>query len=355
VVATVRCSAYWAARAIGWLPQGDEGPLRQLGQHVAGQVCDRCLMSSRLLVLAWHNVDPTWCFPARQGAGARGLTRQLAFLARRCNVVPLGDALAALDRREPLPPRAVALTFDDGYRDQLELAAPMLAQLGLPATFFLVPGLLDRTARPWWEELGWIFSRSSRDVVVVRGRTFQLGSDAERRQSLLQVLEDLKRRDQTGREAAIDELRQRCAPQGKLEEQASFLDWSGARELARRGFTVASHSLNHAILAEEPPSEQERDLALSRELLERELDLPVLLLAYPNGKRSDYSAATVAAAHRAGYSHALTTLDGWNRPATASYEARRFVIQPERGTPGLALVPLRSVRARARAVRDRRR
>src|SRR5829696_2195147 len=129
-------------------------------------------MSRRLLVLAWHNVDPTWCFPAP--GGDRGLERQLAFLARRCNVVPLAEGLRALDQDDPLPPRAVALSFDDGYRDQLELAAPMLAQLGLPATFFLVPGLLDRTARPWWEELGWIFSRSSQDVVAFQGRTFQL-------------------------------------------------------------------------------------------------------------------------------------------------------------------------------------
>jgi peptidoglycan/xylan/chitin deacetylase (PgdA/CDA1 family) len=312
-------------------------------------------MSRRLLVLAWHNVDPTWCFPAPRGAGARGLERQLAFLARRCNVVPLAEGLRALDRDDPLPPRAVALTFDDGYRDHLELAAPMLARLGLPATFFLVPGLLDRTARPWWELLAWALTRSTRDAVAWEGRTLDLGDDGRRRRALATVLEGLKRRDQLARDAALDELAERCAPDGKLAEHASFLDWDGARQLARRGFTVASHSLHHAILAEESTAAQERDLTLSRRRLEEELEVPVELLAYPNGKLDDYSQATVAAARGAGYSHALTTVEGWNRPSTAPYEVRRFVQQPERGAPGLALVPAHPVWARVRAIRDRRR
>jgi peptidoglycan/xylan/chitin deacetylase (PgdA/CDA1 family) len=312
-------------------------------------------MSRRLLVLAWHNVDPTWCFPAPRGTGARGLERQLAFLARRCTVVPLADGLRTLDQDDPLPPRAVALTFDDGYRDQLELAAPMLARLGLPATFFLVPGLLDGMARPWWELLAWVLTRSTRDSVAWEGRTLGLGDDGQRRRALATVLEALKRRDQLARDAALDELAERCAPDGKLEEHASFLDWHGARQLVRRGFTVASHSLHHAILAEEPAPAQERDLTLSRRRLEEELEVPVELLAYPNGKLPDYTQATVAAARGAGYSHALTTVEGWNQPTTAPYEIRRFVQQPERGVPGLALVPLHPVWARVRTVRDRRR
>jgi len=70
-------------------------------------------MDAWLLVLGWHNVEPTWFFPAAPDAGRRGLARQLAFLRRFANVVSLGTALQALVERRPLPPRAVALTFDD--------------------------------------------------------------------------------------------------------------------------------------------------------------------------------------------------------------------------------------------------
>ncbi len=142
-------------------------------------------MADRLLVLGWHNVASTWLFPSNSGAGPKGMERQLRFLRRSTNVVDLREALAALTTGRPLPPRAVAITFDDGYRDQLELAVPMLERLGLPATFFLVPGLLDRTVPAWWEELAWTFTRATRRSVVWEGRTLALADAAERRPVIL--------------------------------------------------------------------------------------------------------------------------------------------------------------------------
>jgi peptidoglycan/xylan/chitin deacetylase (PgdA/CDA1 family) len=319
-------------------------------------------MGHRLLVLGWHNVEPTWCFPAPSGAGRSGLQRQCAFLARSANVVPLDDALRALDEGRPLPPRAVALTFDDGYRDQLELAVPILEGLGLPATFFLVPGLLDGTASPWWEVLGWLFGRATGDAVVWEGTTVGLRGAAERRSSLRVVSELLKCRDGQARQAAIQELTNRCRPLGSPAERARFMDWADARELARRGFAIGSHSQRHAILSQESGAEQRRDLAVSRRQLELELEVPVELLCYPNGTPRDYDHGTIAAAQDAGYSHAVTTITGWNRPTTPCFEIRRFVLQPERGVAGLAIVPLdpawrrlRRLRRRPAAVSGRRR
>jgi peptidoglycan/xylan/chitin deacetylase (PgdA/CDA1 family) len=310
-------------------------------------------MRRRLLVLGWHNVEPTWCFPAADGAGRRGLRRQLAFLARFANVVALDEGLRALRAGRPLPPRAVAITFDDGYRDQLEVAVPMLERLGLPATFFLVPGLLDGDDRPWWEVLGWVFARATREVVAWEGRTLGLRDDAERHARLVAVGELLKRRDRAARQQAVQELTDRCRPAGSPGDRARFLDWAGARDLARRGFTVGSHSLHHAILSQESEAEQRDDLAGSRKRLEQELDVPVDLLAYPNGTPLDYDDATVAAARAAGYDHAVTTVTGWNRPVTPPLEGRRFVMQPERGTAGLSMVPLDPVWRRVRPLRGR--
>jgi peptidoglycan/xylan/chitin deacetylase (PgdA/CDA1 family) len=310
-------------------------------------------MSRRLLVLAWHNVEPTWCFPARAAAGRRGLQEQLTFLARVANVIPLGDGLRALGQGAPLPAKSVAITFDDGYRDQLELAVPMLERLGLPATFFLITGLLDRTVRPWWEVLGWIFRRATRDVVLWEGRTVGLRGEAERRASLYSVSELLKRRDGRARDEAIEELANLCRPADAPREQAMFMDWAGARDLVHRGFTVGSHSQNHAILAYESEAEQRRDLGVSRRQLTQELGVTVDLLAYPNGTALDYDQTTVAAARDAGYTHAVTTIAGWNDPTTTSYDVRRFVLQPERGVAGLSIVPLNPVWRRVRQCRDR--
>src|ERR1700753_3649328 len=117
-------------------------------------------MSNRLLVLGWHNIDPTPGFPDPPGVGRLGFAKQLRTLQRFANVLRLEDALRLLAAGGPPPPRAVVLTFDDGYLDNLELGVPMLAEHDFPATFFLVPGFLSGTVGAWWEDLSAAFERA---------------------------------------------------------------------------------------------------------------------------------------------------------------------------------------------------
>ncbi|HEX2159031.1 MAG TPA: GNAT family N-acetyltransferase [Actinomycetes bacterium] len=287
-------------------------------------------MSDHLLIVAWHNVDPTWNYPAAPGAGAAGFEHQLRRLQRLGTIVPLATALRQLTTGQPLPPRAIALTFDDGYRDNLEVGAPVLERLGLPATFFLVPGILDGRISPWWETVAWAVQASGKASVEWEGRTLPLGGRARRR-ALELVTERLKTLDQAARGRAVAELVERLEPDGSPDHRRLFLDWDGARELLRRGFEIGGHSMDHAILARESPAAQLEDLVESRRRLEAELDAPIDLLAYPNGSRADYDAATVDAARRAGYSHGLTARSGWNSRATPLFEIQRVVLEPQRG------------------------
>jgi peptidoglycan/xylan/chitin deacetylase (PgdA/CDA1 family) len=286
-------------------------------------------MAARLLILVWHNVEGTWCYPAHPGAGIAGLARQLAWLKRLATVVPLAPSLAALSAGRPLPPRAVALTFDDGYRDNLDLAVPLLERLGLPCTFFLVPGLLSREVRPWWEVLAWGFARSTRGTVWWEGRPLRT-DDRWGRRSFVWAVERMKAADRSTRDRRVGELLDLLQPEGSPGEERMFLDWDGARGLVRRGFSVGSHSMYHAILSREAPDAQLHDLVVSRRRLEAELDVPIRLLAYPNGTRTDYDGATVRAAQQAGYQHALAAHAGLNQRSTPGYGHCRLVLEPQR-------------------------
>jgi peptidoglycan/xylan/chitin deacetylase (PgdA/CDA1 family) len=291
-------------------------------------------LGSRLVVLMWHNVEGTWCYPSPGGAGAWGLTRQLRRLQQLATVVPLQEALEALAAGRPLPARAVAITFDDGYRDNVDCAAPLLEDLGIPATFFLVPGLLSGDVRPWWEILAWGFARARPAVVSWDGRALPTRGRRGLR-SFWWLSERLKLLDRTTREALVDELLEVLQPEGRAGEDRLFLDWDGARELVRRGFTIGSHSMRHAILSREDSREQVMDLISARRQLEAELDVPVNLLAYPNGTKADYDAHTIHAAAQAGHTHALGAHAGVNGPSTPPYAHPRFFMEPDRGFPDI--------------------
>ena len=317
--------------------------MRPVGQGKDHGVADR------LRVLCYHNVRGTWCFPSAGDTGVRGLEQQLRALRPVANVVPLDEALTRLSGGLPLPRAAVALTFDDGYTDNLSLAAPILERLELPATFFLVPGLLSRTVSAWWETTGWAFTSATRAELAWEGGVHPLRSPAERAQAQTVVAAALKRRNRAAREDAVAELVERLAPSGRAPGPELFLDWEGARSLLARGHAVGSHSSYHAILSQESEDEQVEDLAQARCRLEEELGVPTPLLAYPNGTRADYDAATLRAAERAGHSFAVTTIDGANRPSTPRYEIRRSFMVPQRGVVDL----LANARRVARDARSR--
>lgn len=299
----------------------------------------------RLLVLGWHNARPTWYFPAPNGLA--GLERQLRFLRRCATVVPLQPALDMLRAGHDLPPRAVALTFDDGYRDQLDDAARLLGQLKLPATFFLVPELLDGTADPWWERLAWAVTQTSRDRLRWEQVEFDLSNPRARLAVAQTLAEQLKRRPRALRDGAVRDVVERCAPERPSRIADMFLDWDGARNLVRLGFEVGSHSMRHDILTEQPARDQVQDLAASRQNLQR-LGIPVDLLAYPNGTAADVDATTVAAAVAAGYRYGITTIPGLAAPSTEAFSVPRFVRQPERGVVGLARIAAHPIRRRIR-------
>lgn len=292
-------------------------------------------MGTRLLIYTWHNVEGTWCFPNVPGRGITQFRRQLQVLKRLGAVVPLANALHDLSHGRPLPARAVALTFDDGYRDSLELAVPVLESLKLPATFFLVPALLSDEVQAWWEVLSWAVRRSGRTDIAWRGVTVLLDGDQRRRAWADEVAEQLKLLNREDREHALAELVEVLAPAGAPPSRL-FLDWDDARELVRHRFAIGSHSQFHAILARETPQAQSWDLVESRSLLERELQVRVELLAYPNGRRQDFDDSTVAAAGAAGYTFGLSTMDGYNQRDTPRYEIRRTCIWPHHDVLGIA-------------------
>ena len=96
----------------------------------------------RLTVLIFHRVrpEPDPLFPRELDAAA--FRERLSWLRAWFNVLPLDDAVDALARGS-LPVRAAAITFDDGYADNHDVALPILREMGVPATFFIATGFLD--------------------------------------------------------------------------------------------------------------------------------------------------------------------------------------------------------------------
>jgi peptidoglycan/xylan/chitin deacetylase (PgdA/CDA1 family) len=219
-------------------------------------------------ILMYHSVPGEdvrpWIDP-RNTTHPDEFARQMQFLATQRSVVPLAEVVAALESGRSLAPGTVALTFDDGYRDQALVAAPILAALGLPATFFLATGAIDRGAPQWVDELYAIYrtrTASALDLGAL-GPSFDLAEPQAASASHALVAGRLLVADEDGRQALFARLRQQLRP--AAAPPRCTLDWREVRELAAcPGFVIGVHTRAHLALPKHDRARVAEDLARFR-------------------------------------------------------------------------------------------
>ena len=228
------------------------------------------------------------------------------------DIVSLDEALLRLQQ----PKRGrffVALTFDDGYRDNVEHAWPILAKHGAPWTLFVTPGFADRTARLWWLELEEAICVLPRlDVVLPDGRfSARTETDSEKSRAFDKLYWRLRRGPEEILLSAISELTTEAGIDPAALVERECLPWETLRALSGApGVTIGAHTLTHPMLAKHDAETARREIVGSKARLEAELGMPIHHFAYPVGDPGSAGPREFALAQEAGFVSAVTTRPG---------------------------------------------
>lgn len=248
--------------------------------------------------------------------------RICSWLAAWFNVLPLDRALE-LQGVGRLPDRALAITFDDGYADNHDVALPILRAHGLCATFFIATAYLDG-GRMWNDTIVEAVRRSCHGALDLTGLGLPLPDAAPldslvaRRDLALGLLRATKYLAAEQRQAVADEIAQRS---GAVLPDDLMMTAEELRRIAASGMQVGAHTLSHPILARLQDREAEREIRDGKASLEALLGQRVDLFAYPNGKPGrDYLPRDVDLVRRAGFTAAVSTAYG----VACGYPAHRF-------------------------------
>lgn len=275
-------------------------------------------IQTSLSILIYHRVlaKPDWLFPDQMHA--RRFSQHLQLLARWFHVLPLCDALLQL-KHGTLPPRAAAITFDDGYADNVEVALPLLQQVGLPATFFIASGFLDG-GQMWNDAIIDMVRHAAADSLNLSrcglGR-FDIRTPALRRAAIDALLAALKHLPPAERLARVKAMTRHFTP--------TMLSTDQLLALHRGGMDIGAHTISHPILNAISDTDARVEIAGGRRQLERIIQAPVRLFAYPNGKLGDdYGARHVSLVRTLGFEGAVTTAWGAAQPELDPFQLPRF-------------------------------
>lgn len=217
---------------------------------------------SQLTVVAFHRVsnvlpeDGLTCSPEK-------FDKFCAFFAKHFRVVPFADQVRGCAAGHDMG-GTLSITFDDGYLDNYEVAAPILKKHGLPATFFVTTGFVNSNSIPFWDK--------------------------------------------------------------ELPRQPGWMSWEQVRDLSRQGFDIGAHTHSHLDMAASPLEQVETELQQSKHILEAELGKPVDLFVYPFGGPTQINEHAIERVKAAGFISCASCFGGVNPPVADPYRLRRIGI-----------------------------
>lgn len=277
---------------------------------------------ARLSVLLFHRVlkdlDPL--MPGT--VDATTFSWQMELVHRRFNPLPLSEAVERL-MSGSLPDRAICVTFDDGYADNVSVALPILQHYRIPATFFVACGFLGDGIM--WNDIVYETVKGHRDVwldlsEVGLGR-WSVSDTLEKREAIAGIIKRLKYLPQRERDARVRAMK---ASLGGASPRL-MMEIEDLRSLAGAGMEIGGHTVTHPILASVGPSQARQEINESKRMLEDLLREPIRLFAYPNGKPNrDYRREHVAMVQEAGFEAAFSTAWGSARRGSDCYQLPRF-------------------------------
>lgn len=280
--------------------------------------------AGKVAILCYHRIV-TDIVQAEQGTAhgmvisAETFRRQMELVREHYEVLSLADAVAVLRGERKASGPALAITFDDGYRDFYELAWPTLRELGLTATVFIPTAYIDAGQMLDHDRIYRYVMEAQSRRLSLRVPLIKAGIDEEKVTTVCagvepyRAAEILSHLPFTLRERVLQCLDDFFGGEQNGEpNEFSLLDWDQVREMAGAGVSFGAHTVNHVILTNEEPQTVESEILRSKQVIEKEIGQTVRHFAYPTGR---HNAAVRKVVASAGFEAAVTTERRFNRPS----------------------------------------
>lgn len=245
------------------------------------------------IILMYHSVAEGAARPfidLRNHVPADVFEQQMEFVAAHRRVVSLTELVEALRRNESPGSNTVAITFDDGYRDNLTTAAPVLSRLNLPATLFLPTGYIDRAEPQWVDQAYTAFEHRTADRLDWPGdgreQRFDLRDEAQSRQAYRVVCDALLTADHASRGSLLKALCEQLRPDA--QPPTLTMSWDDVRTLVDQhpGFEIGGHTAGHVAMTSVDDDDARRELRQCMDRIDSQLGAKPRHFSFPYGRTS---------------------------------------------------------------------
>jgi peptidoglycan/xylan/chitin deacetylase (PgdA/CDA1 family) len=232
---------------------------------------------------------------------------------------------------EKLPDKSFAITFDDGFLNNLTVAAPVLEELSIPATFYLTSDFIDSNRMSWIDRIEWALEETRQGKLDLPWET---GCEFESQDEKIDLLDEIRANVKVNAALSGDDIASGIQEQLGLPQTSETddqldkkMNWTQVRKLASSPiFDVGGHTHTHAILALLPTEEMEQEIDLSIKLLQEKTGIVSRHYSYPEGMAHCYSPSVIETLKKRNIDICPTAIDGDNDIKTDLFHLRRVMV-----------------------------
>ena len=292
------------------------------------------IFRNRIQILLYHRVANVASDPQMLCVTPDKFYDQMKFLKKNYNIIAL-SSINQLLKNHKIPRNSVAITFDDGYQDNLITAIPILEENNIPATFFITSGYIGENKEFYQEALNRIFFLEKQipktlniKINQIEHQYLELDQENQKKAAYTTLHKTLRSEKNETRKSIIKEL----------------IDWSGAcqeplidyknltlseiKKISQNSlFEIGAHSVNHLILSGLEENEQRAEIVNSKIHLEKIIDKDVTSFAYPYGTIDSYNVDSINILRENNFLLCCSNYSGLIDQNTSRYELPRFLVR----------------------------
>lgn len=287
------------------------------------------------VILRYHSIadfkdgDFTYASP-QITVSTKKFEEQIKYLSKRYNVISLEELALYIKDGKELPENSLAITFDDGYKDNYLNAYPILKKYGVSATFFLTAGCLNGKDILWTHRILHIFKETKKKEITIKTQeglnTLNIETFKDKLNAIDIVNRTILRLDQSKREEFITDLSNKLEVDIDRQENSRkyMLSWDEVKEMRKGGMSFGAHTITHCNLPHCTYDYAKEEIEGSKVILEENIGKPINLFSYPNGTiQIHFNEEIKRMVKEAEFIAGVTSIDGIVDNKSDLYELRR--------------------------------
>ncbi len=292
--------------------------------------CRRLFQGPYLTVLCYHRImDTPPDFPFDSdlvSASLNQFEQQLSYVSKKYEVINF-RILHHYIKQGDFPPKALIITFDDGYEDNYLNAYPLLKKFDLTATMFVTAGFINKNRLFWWDKIAYLIKKSGRHSLEIEdpvNLSLKFDHYSGRQECAGKVIKRAKKLPEEAKERLIQRIQEQLEVNLPGEETGYTMKWDHLKEMSDNGIEIGAHSINHPIFSNVDESRLRKEVAAPKKMIEEKIGCEVITFGSPGrgimtpGQRKEFERLLTVTIRESGYH--FSTMYKWGLALGKSFD-----------------------------------